>query len=164
MEQNENLEGEIIDETPEETPETPEEQDKAALYLDKLQRLTAEFENFRNRNIKEKAMEYNRGVKEAVLGLLPVIDNFGRSLEQANKEDAFVKGIIMIESQLNGLLESLGVEKIKTLGEQFDPNLHSAISHIEDKEKGANEIVQELQAGYMYKGNVIRHSMVIVAN
>lgn len=141
-----------------------ESQKTQALYLDKLQRTMAEFENFRNRTIKEKATLYDNGIREVISQLLPVIDNFERSLIDANKEDSFVKGIAMILSQLNNIMDNIGINKIKALGTQFNPKLHAAISHVEDEDYGKNEIINELQTGYIYKDIVIRHSMVTVAN
>jgi molecular chaperone GrpE len=155
---------EIIEENFDENPEIIIEKDQAAIYLSQLQRISAEFENFRNRSIKEKAGEYSRAVRDVVFSILPIIDNFGRSLKQANPDDSFVKGIMMIESQLNSALDNLGISKIDALGMEFNPKFHSAISHIEDEGKGKNEIIEELQAGYIYKDSVIRHSLVVVAN
>ena len=134
-------------------------------YLDKMQRTMAEFDNFRKRTAKEKATMYDDGARDAVLAILPAIDNFERALNAAaDKDDAFVKGVDMIYKQMLGLLDGLGVEAIGAVGKTFDPNLHSGVAHVEDEQFGENEIVEELMKGYSHKGKVIRHSMVKVAN
>ena len=138
---------------------------QSADYLDKMQRTVAEFDNFRKRTAKEKATMYDDGARDAVLAILPAIDNFERALKAApNADDAFVKGVDMIYKQMLGLLDGLGVEAIDAVGKTFDPNLHSGVAHVEDEQFGENEIVEELMKGYTHKGKVIRYSMVKVAN
>ncbi|HHW66692.1 MAG: molecular chaperone GrpE [Epulopiscium sp.] len=134
---------------------------------DRLQRTMAEFDNFRKRTIKEKAVLYEDGVRSAIEQILPVIDNFERALSAAQKDDesnSFLQGMEMIYRQFKDILTSMGVEEIKAVGETFDPNLHNAVTHIEDEAFGENEIVEEFQKGYIYKDKVIRYSMVKVAN
>ena len=134
-------------------------------YLDKMQRTIAEFDNFRKRTAKEKATMYDDGTRDAVLAILPAIDNFERALQSVtNTDDAFAKGVDMIYKQMMGLLDGLGVEAIDAVGKTFDPNLHSGVAHVEDEQFGENEIVEELMKGYTHKGKVIRYSMVKVAN
>ena len=134
-------------------------------YLDKMQRTMAEFDNFRKRTAKEKASMYDDGVRDAVLAILPAMDNFERALGAvANKDDAFYKGVDMIYKQMIGMLDGLGVEVIDTVGKPFDPNMHAGVAHVEDEQFGENEIVEELMKGYTHKGKVIRCSMVKVAN
>jgi len=143
-----------------------QENDKAYQeLLDRYQRSLAEFDNFRKRTLKEKAGAYDSGVQDTVEKLLPIIDNFERALAASeDKEDTFYQGIAMISRQLTGCLADLGVETIGGRGVAFDPNLHYAVAHVEDPEYGANEVIDELQKGYTYKGKVIRPSMVRVAN
>lgn len=134
---------------------------------DRLQRTMAEFDNFRKRTIKEKAVLYDDGIRSAVEQILPVIDNFERALSAAQKDDnsnSFLQGMEMIYRQFKDILTSMGVEEIKAVGETFNPNLHNAVTHIEDKAFGENEIVEEFQKGYIFKDKVIRYSMVKVAN
>jgi molecular chaperone GrpE len=136
-------------------------------YLDKLQRSVAEFDNFRKRTIKEKASMYENGSKDVLEKILPVIDNFERaflSVDDEIKENGFVEGIDMIYKQLMGVMSELGVEEIKALGEEFNPNLHHAVTHEENEEYGENEVVEVFQKGYMIKESVLRYSMVKVAN
>ncbi|MCL1999120.1 MAG: nucleotide exchange factor GrpE [Turicibacter sp.] len=142
-----------------------EEKDEYAELLDKYQRSLAEFDNFRKRTLREKSAAYDSGLIGAVEKLLPVIDNFNRALASpTNAEDSFYQGISMIAKQLDNYLAELGVEIIDTQTTEFDPNLHFAVAHVEDESLGNNEIVEELQKGYVYKGKTIRPSMVKVAN
>ena len=136
-------------------------------WKDKYQRLMAEFENARKRMSKESVQRYDMGAMGVLEKLLPVIDNFERGLESVAEEDkdsAFVKGIQQIYKQLMAVMEDLGVTPMDAEGKEFDANLHNAVMHVEDEEQGENVVVEELQKGYMYKENVLRHSMVKVAN
>ncbi len=141
---------------------------QAADNLDKYQRTLAEFDNFRKRTVKEKASMYDDGVRSTVEKLLTVIDNLERAVAvqegKADENDAFFKGVKMTLMQFQEVLHGIGVEEIKALGEQFDPNLHAAVAHEDDENYGENEVVLEMLKGYKYKDKVIRHSMVKVAN
>lgn len=147
-----------------EEPSKKEETDKAAEYLDKWQRLMAEFDNFRKRSQKEKSDAYDFAVGNTVVELLPVIDNFERALKVESQDKAFYEGVTMIYKQFISFLENIQVTPIEAKDQPFDPNLHNAILHIEDENYGENVVVEELQKGYLYKEKVIRHSMVKVAN
>lgn len=131
---------------------------------DRLQRTMAEFDNFRKRTEKEKASMYVIGAKEIIEKMLPVVDNFERGLANAPEDDAFAEGIQMIYKQLMTTFDEMGVKVIETVGQQFDPNLHNAVMHVDDPEQEDNVIVEEFQKGYTYKDFVVRHSMVKVAN
>ena len=131
---------------------------------DRLQRQMAEFENFRKRTDREKATMYDMGARDIIEKLLPVIDNFERGLDGAAEGDPFVDGIQMIYKQLMTMLTDAGVEPIEAVGQNFDPELHNAVMHVDDESYGENIVAEELQKGYRYKGNVIRFSMVKVAN
>ena len=131
---------------------------------DRLMRNLAEFENFRNRSEKEKSAMFEIGAKSVVEKMLPVVDNFERGLAQAPEGDSFADGMKMIYKQLITTLDELGVKPIEAVGTEFDPNFHNAVMHVEDDEFGENIVAEELQKGYMYKENVLRHSMVKVAN
>lgn len=159
-----------ISETDDETDsKLKEAEEKAAMYLDKLQRTMAEFDNFRKRTVKEKASMYDDGVCGACLALLPVLDNFKRAMaakeaDENFEEDSFYKGVKMIYNQLLDGFKKLGIEEIKAVGEKFDPNVHEAVSHIEDEKFGENEVVIEMITGYKFKDKVLRASVVQVAN
>ena len=124
----------------------------------------AEFDNFRKRTEKEKSSMYIIGAKDIIEKILPVVDNFERGLAQATEGDPFAEGMEKIYKQLTTTLESLGVEPIEAVDKEFNPDLHNAVMHVEDESVGDNIIVEELQKGYTYKGFVVRHSMVKVAN
>ena len=134
---------------------------------DKYKRLLAEFENARNRNEKESKRMYDIGAKEVLEKLLPVVDNFERALQAIPEEDrerAFEQGVDKIYKQLIVALEEIGVTPMNAEGTEFNPDLHNAVMHVEDEELGDNIVAEELQKGYMYKDEVLRHSMVKVAN
>lgn len=134
---------------------------------DRLRRQMAEFENFRKRTEKEKSQMFDMGAKTIVEKVLPVIDNFERGLaavSEDKKEDAFVVGMDKIYKQFLTTLEEAGVKPIEAVGQEFDPNFHNAVMHVEDEELGENVVAEELQKGYMYRDTVVRHSMVKVAN
>lgn len=139
--------------------------EKIEELTDRLQRQMAEFDNFRKRTEKEKSGMYAMGAKDVVEKILPVVDNFERGLATAGDlEDPFADGMNKIYKQLTTVLNDLGVTTIEAVGQQFDPNLHNAVMHIDDEEAEENIIVEEFQKGYMYKESVVRHSMVKVAN
>lgn len=135
---------------------------------DLLKRNMAEFDNFRKRTEKEKAAMYEVGARSIIEKLLPVVDNFERGLatvsEEDKEKDSFANGMDLVYKQILKLFEDLEVKVIETEGKEFDPNLHNAVMHIEDENLGENMIAQEFQKGYTYRGTVIRHSMVQVAN
>ncbi len=134
---------------------------------DRLLRQMAEFENFRKRSDKEKDSMYENGAKSVIEKLLPIVDNFERgmgTLTEEDKETAFAKGMEMIYKQLMDELDKMDVKPIDAAGKEFDPNLHNAVMHVDDESLGENVVVEELQKGYTYRGNVVRHSMVKVAN
>lgn len=134
---------------------------------DRLQRQMAEFDNFRKRSEKEKTQMFDMGASTVVEKILPVIDNFERGLAtvpEDEKGSAFAEGMDKIYKQIMTVLAEAGVTPIEAAGKEFDPNLHNAVMHVEDDSFGENEVVEELQKGYMYKETVVRHSMVKVAN
>ena len=134
---------------------------------DKLLRQMAEFDNFRKRTEKEKSAMYEIGAKDIIEKLLPVVDNFERgftTVAEEDKEDAFVTGMEMVYKQLMTMLEGVGVKPIEAVGQEFNPDLHNAVMHVEDDTVGENIIVEEFQKGYTYRDSVVRYSMVKVAN
>ena len=133
---------------------------------EKYTRLLSEFDNMRERNKKENLEMSDRGAMDALEKVLPVIDNFERALENVNQDEKtpFEDGIEMIYKQLMDTLEGIGVKPMNAVGTEFDPMLHNAVIHEEDAEKGENLVVEEMQKGYMYKDQVLRHAMVKVAN
>ena len=139
------------------------EKEQAALN-DRYLRLCAEYDNFRKRSQKEKDALYGDVKANAVSAFLPVYDNLERALKQGTEDEAYRKGVEMIMTQFCTTLEKLGVTPIECQGEKFDPALHNAVMHVEDEEKGENEIVEVFQKGFKLGDKVIRFAMVKVAN
>ena len=139
------------------------EKDKAALN-DKYLRICAEYDNFRRRSQKEKDNLYGEIKANTVQQFLPVYDNLTRALKQGTEDEAYRKGVEMIMTQFENTLEKLGVKKIESLGQTFDPKLHNAVMHVDDEEQGENTIVEVFQEGFTVNDKVIRFAMVKVAN
>ena len=172
----ETVQEEIIEEASENIPETEKEKKEAKKdkkdpkdaqiedLTDRLRRTMAEFDNFRKRTEKEKSSMYVIGAKDIIEKILPVVDNFERGLAQAPEDDPFAEGMQKIYKQFTTTMEGMGVEPIEAVGKEFNPDFHNAVMHVEDEAVGENIVVEELQKGYTYKGFVVRHSMVKVAN
>ncbi|SFH57278.1 molecular chaperone GrpE [Pseudobutyrivibrio sp. OR37] len=132
---------------------------------DRVTRQMAEFENFRRRTDQEKAQMFGNGQKAIVEKILPVVDNFERGLATVEEgADPFADGMLMIYKQLLTTLEEIGVKPIEAVGQEFNPDFHNAVMHVDDEEVGENIVVEEFQKGYMMNDSVVRHSMVKVAN
>ena len=157
---------EAVEEDAAAAEETEETSDNAVIeeLNDRIKRQMAEFDNFRKRSEKEKGQMFDAGAKSVIEKILPVVDNFERGLAGAAEGDAFADGMKMIYKQLMTSLETIGVTPIEAVGQEFNPEFHNAVMHVEDENAGYNEIVEELQKGYMFHDSVVRHSMVKVAN
>ena len=141
--------------------------EKIEELTDRVKRQMAEFDNFRKRTEKEKASMYQIGAREVIEKILPVVDNFERGLATVPEEDAtnpYAEGLEKIYKQLMTVLDELGVKAIEAVGQEFNPDFHNAVMHVEDEDAGENVVVEEFQKGYLYKEQVVRHSMVKVAN
>lgn len=141
--------------------------EKIEELTDKLTRQIAEFDNFRKRTEREKSQMYEIGAKDIIDKILPVVDSFERGLgavKEEQKEDAFVQGMEKVYKQLMTTLEGIGVTPIDAVGQEFNPDFHNAVMHVEDESFGENTVAEEFQKGYMYRDSVVRHSMVKVAN
>ncbi len=148
----------------EETPEVNPWEEKYNAEHDSYLRLAADYDNFRKRTMKEKEQSYGNGKADAVEKLLPVYDNLERALNQPTEDAAYKKGVELTFTQLVGIFQSLGVEIFGEVGEEFDPNLHNAVMHIDDEEAGENTIVQVFQKGFKLGDKIVRFAMVQVAN
>jgi len=152
----------------ESAPENVDPRDQKLKELDdKLLRTYAEYDNFRKRTQKEKDVMFGDGQVAAITEVLPILDNLERALGvKIQSEDAktMAQGIEMIVNQFKDTLIKLNITPIETDGQEFDPEKHNAVMHIDDENYGQNVIVEELMRGYQYKDKVIRHSMVKVAN
>lgn len=141
--------------------------EKIEELTDRVKRQMAEFDNFRKRTEKEKASMYEIGAREIIEKILPVVDNFERGLAavpEEEKDSPFADGMTKIYKQMMTVFEEMGVKAIDAVGEEFNPDYHNAVMHVEDEEAGENVVVEEFQKGYLYKDHVVRHSMVKVAN
>ena len=138
--------------------------DELATLNDKYLRLCAEYDNYRKRSQKEKDALYGDIKASTLKEFLPVYDNLVRALAQPTEDEAYKKGVEMIMAQFGATMEKLGVKPMDCLGQKFDPAFHNAVMHVEDPEKGENEIVEVFQQGFMIGDRVVRFAMVKVAN
>ena len=165
--ENEELENKISSE------ETKKDTSKSELQLkqqeldeltDRYKRVLAEFENHKKRSQKEREGLYNSILGDIIEVILPILDNLENAAKVQTSDENYKKGVELVLKQFQDVLKSKGVEEIKALGETFDPELHEAVSSVQDDSKGEKEIVQEYRKGYKIGHKVIRHSMVVVAN
>ena len=141
--------------------------EKIEELTDRVKRQMAEFENFRKRSEKEKSTMYEMGARDIIERMLPVVENFERGLAtvpEDEKGSPIAEGMEKIYKQFQKTLEEAGVKAIEAVGQEFDPNFHNAVMHVDDDSLGENIVAEELQKGYMYRESVVRHSMVKVAN
>ncbi len=131
---------------------------------DRYKRILAEFENFKKRSSKERDALYNSILSDVVEIILPVLDNLENAAKIETQDEEYKKGVELVLKQFQDVLASRGVEEIKTVGEIFDPELHEAVSSIQDENLREKEIAEEYRKGYKIGSRVIRHSMVVVAN
>ena len=165
-------EKEVLTEEPEESPvdykELYEQVKGSAEELkeskDKYIRLLAEYDNYRKRSQKEREAVYAEAKTASVSDFLPVYDNLERALNQPTEDEAYRKGVEMIMTQFNSILEKLGVECFGAPGDKFDPNFHSGVMHVEDETLEENTIAEVFQKGFKLGDKVIRFAMVKVAN
>ena len=163
---SEETSGEEAVESSQSAEEGSSEENPELLQLkDKYLRTLAEYENFRKRSEKEKAQMFELGAKSIIEALLPVVDNFERALshvQEEEKDSPFVKGIEGIYKQIQKMFADCNIQEIEALGKKFDPALHNAVMTEEEGDAEEDTITQDLQKGYTYRGNVVRHSMVKV--
>jgi len=131
---------------------------------DRYKRLLAEFENYKKRSQKERESLYNMITGDVLTSILPVMDNLEKAAAVKTEDTSYQEGVKLVVKQFSDVLNKFGMEEIETVGKRFDPELHDAVSHIDDPSKGEQEIVEEYRKGYKIGSKVIRHSMVIVAN
>ena len=131
---------------------------------DQLMRTAAEFDNFKKRTEREKASVAEFAKAGLIKQLLPILDNIDRASAADHGSADYIKGIEMIVKQFEGIVANLGIEEIAKAGDEFDPNFHEAVMHIEDETHGENVIADVLQKGYKIGDTVIRAAMVKVAN
>ncbi len=166
-EQEEKEKKEVQNQEKEENTENNELQKKQQELdelTDRYKRILAEFENHKKRSQKEREGLYNSILGDIIEIILPILDNLENAVKVETTDENYKKGIELVLKQFQDVLKAKGVEEIKTIGETFDPELHEAVSSVQDDNKGEKEIVQEYRKGYKIGHKVIRHSMVVVAN
>lgn len=153
---------EVVENTaPDELAALKEECEK---QKDLLLRTAAEFDNYKKRTERERVMTAEYSKAQVIKTLLPVFDNADRADGFDPESAEYAKGAALIIKQLKEVVANLGIKEIGAVGEQFDPNLHEAVMHVEDEEAAENTIVEVFQKGYSVGDTVIRAAMVKVAN
>ncbi len=145
--------------------EKTEERDELAECKDQLLRTLAEYDNYRKRTAKEKEALRKECIADSVESFLPVIDNLHRAKESLAAQDGVdTQGVELVLKQFEEIMATLGVEEIVAEGQEFDPNLHNAVMHVEDENLGENMVAEVFSKGYRIGERVIRHCVVKVAN
>lgn len=140
-------------------------EDEIAAGKDKYMRLAAEYENYRKRTANEKLSIYDDATAKAVTEILPVADSVRMALENLKDADPeIIKGIELISNQFQKSFEKLKIESYGAPGDEFDPNLHNAVSMVDSEEYKSNQIANVFQTGYKIGDKIIRHAMVQVVN
>ena len=163
MEENTNVNNSTVIEN-EEQNELQQVKEELDDITDRYKRILAEFENHKKRSQKEREMLYSSILGDLVEKMLPVIDNLENAVKAETQDEEYKKGIELVLKQFKDVLAANGVEEIKAVGETFDPELHEAVSSIQDENLGEKEIASEYRKGYKIGTKIIRHSMVVVAN
>jgi molecular chaperone GrpE len=136
--------------------------EKAELQ-DRVLRSQAEFQNFKKRMERERGELFEYASMEAVRALLPVLDDFERSLKVESSDREYVKGMELIYQRFYDALKKLGLEPIISQGQAFDPHVHHAVDKGETEEAPPDTVLEEFQRGYNFKGRMLRPAMVKVA-
>ena len=168
----EDIEKEAVEEVTEEAAEevvASEEEKKIAELSDKILRITAEYENYRKRTQKEKESLYEMAKADTIAAFLPLFDNIEKAIkvkpsDASGEWKAFSEGVDLMKKQMADILTNLGATAIDAVGEEFNPEWHNAVMHVEDDSVGEGVIVEEFQKGFKIGDRVIRHSVVKVAN
>ena len=158
------LEQEVTEQVEEAAEEVDPWEEKYNAEHDSYLRLAADYDNFRKRTVKEKEASYGNGKADTVGKLLPVYDNLERALMQETEDAAYKKGVEMTMTELQKILNTMGVEIFGEKGDTFDPNLHNAVMHTEEEGAPENTVTQVFQKGFKMGDRVIRFAIVQVAN
>jgi molecular chaperone GrpE len=144
--------------------ELARKEEEATTNYDKYLRAVADLDNYKKRAIREKADIIKYGKEDVIKDILPFVDSLDRALEHADSSDvqAFKEGIKLIQEQLLNCLKKHGVEKIDSVGLDFDPNFHEAMMQVESEEHAENKVVNEVQKGYLLNGRLLRPSKVCI--
>lgn len=131
---------------------------------DRFKRIMAEFENFKKRSSKEREGLYSSLVADIITAFLPVQDNLEKAIQAKTEDEGFKQGIELVTKQISEIFKKFGVEEIETVGKPFDPELHEAVSMVQDETLGEKIVKEEFRKGYKIGNKVIRHAMIVVAN
>lgn len=164
MAEEKNKTEEIKEESKKEEKKVDKKQEEIDELTDRYKRLFAEFENYKKRSAKERESLYNSILADVIEKMLPVVDNLENAANAQTEDENYKKGVELVLKQFTDVLNNVGVEEIKALGETFDPELHEAVSSVVDDKLGEKEIKEVYRKGYKTGSKVIRHSMVVVAN
>lgn len=151
---------------PQETAEPSEETNQDNEYYDRFVRLSADFDNFRKRVLKERSDYLKYGNETLLKEMLPILDNFERALSSTPSEtsqSSILQGVEMIYVQMKQLLEKFGLHSKSCIGETFNPTFHEAMTHVLDPEAAPNTVIEEHQKMYMYHEKLIRPALVTVS-
>ena len=132
--------------------------------VDRLKRVMAEFENYKKRNSKEREILYNNVLADIIAAFLPVVDNLEKACMTNTADENMNPGIELVVKQINDIFTRFGVENIETVGKPFDPEVHEAVSSVQDDSLGEKIVKEEFRKGYKIGTKIIRHAMVVVAN
>jgi len=158
----------VQDELLEAVRQKQESERKAAEYLDRLKRLQAEMENVQKITRRQVQEVTSQASERLLVKLLPTLDALQQAVNVVTSGNSLLPdetavGLMMLQKQLTEVLQSEGLEEIKAVGEQLDPELHEVVSYVETDEKPENIVVEEVQRGYTLNGRVIRPSLVVVS-
>ena len=139
---------------------------QVAELKDKFLRLFAEFDNYKKRTVKEKIDLMKTAAQDTMSVLLPVLDDFDRAKKNAddeNSEEVFSEGVTLVYNKLYNILNQRGLKPMESTGEDFDPELHEAITEIPaPNEKMKGKVIDTIEQGYFLKDKIIRHAKVVV--
>ncbi len=141
-------------------------QEELQLFQDKYMRLAAEFENYKKRAQRDQSDAIRYANESLLKNLLPTIDNLERAIQSgtdAGASGALIEGVQLTYKQFLETVGKLGVQQISSTGENFDPNVHQAVAHIESETAPPNTVVEEFQKGYLLHDRILRPAMVTVA-
>lgn len=140
--------------------------EEAAIWKDKYMRLSAEYDNYRKRTLKEKLELINTGGEDVVKSMLEVVDDMDRALaamENTAEMEAVKQGMVLIANKLNDTLKSKGLSEIEAIGQELDTDLHEAVARIAvEEQEMKGKIVDVIQKGYKLKDKIIRYAKVVV--
>ena len=157
----ENLENKVEEKETTEMTATEKELEET---VERLKRVMAEFENYKKRNTKEREQLYNSLLADIIGSFLPVLDNLEKAAIAKTEDENMKQGIELVVKQILDIFAKFGVQKIETVGKPFDPEVHEAVSSVQDETLGEKIVKEEFRTGYKIGLKVIRHAMVIVAN